>query len=178
MERRALEGVASVYDQPSEDFGGFREIIAPGAFRNAIEQSDVRLLFNHDKNLILGRTTSGTLELWEDRDGLHYRAELGDQTYATDLLIAMQRGDVSQSSFGFTVRKDDVDWEERDGTPYRIIRRIERLFDVSPVTYAAYPQTEVAVRHYQEYQRSQDSARAFAARLFYHQIRSYNASID
>lgn len=131
-----LRGYGAVFNSTSEDLGGFYEIIAPGAF-NEVLSDDVRAYFNHDMNLLLGRTASGTLEVGTDDNGLWYEVKLPDTSYARDLITLMERGDVKESSFGFTI-KDDY-WEERDNTTYRIITKVGRLFDVSPVSHPAYP---------------------------------------
>jgi HK97 family phage prohead protease len=147
-ERRTVTGYAAVFNSPSEDMG-FVEYIEPGAFRDALKTSDVRALFNHDPNYILARTASGTLKLEEDKKGLRYEFEAPATTFGNDFLTMLRRGDISQSSFGFTVAEQA--WEEKrtpDGdTQYiRRIKKVERLYDVSPVTYPAYPDTEVALR--------------------------------
>lgn len=138
-----IEGHAAVFNQLSEDLGGFREMIAPGAFSDVLE-NDVRCLFNHDSNYVIGRTASGTLELREDDLGLVYRADPPSTVWATDLKVTISRGDVNQSSFGFYVGDDE--WKKVDGGDVRIINRVAELFDVSPVTFPAYPQTDVQVR--------------------------------
>lgn len=147
-ESRKIVGYAAVFNKDSEDLGGFVERIAPGAFTEAIATSDVRALFNHDQNLILARNTSGTLELIEDETGLRYEFDAPDTSFGNDLLEMIKRGDVNQSSFGFTVKSDT--WEEQNGKVYRTINKVNRLFDVSPVTFPAYPDASVAVRSMQE----------------------------
>lgn len=147
-ESRKIVGYAAVFNKDSEDLGGFVERIAPGAFTEAIATSDVRALFNHDQNLILARNTSGTLELIEDETGLRYEFEAPDTSFGNDLLEMIKRGDVNQSSFGFTVKSDT--WEEQEGKVYRTINKVNRLYDVSPVTFPAYPDASVAVRSMQE----------------------------
>ena len=140
---KPVAGYGSVFNAQSEDLGGFREIIAPGAFDGRLDD-DVRALFNHDPNLILGRTKSGTLKLSVDDEGLRYDVDFPNTTLANDLRTSIQRGDVDQSSFAFTVDEDD--FEERDGVIIRTIHKVKRLFDVSPVTYPAYPDASVGVR--------------------------------
>jgi HK97 family phage prohead protease len=144
-----LRGHAAVFNSLSEDLGGFREIIEPGFFRDALRRKpDVRLLVNHD-GLPLARTASGTLELREDARGLHVFARLdrGDPD-VEQLRRKMQRGDVDQMSFAFTLREDGDEWEDtEDG----IVRRLlpdgaDNLYDVSVVTYPAYRATEVSMR--------------------------------
>jgi len=143
-ESTVIRGYASVFDSLSENLGGFRETIEKGAFSDVLD-NDVRALFNHDANLILGRTTSGTLKIGEDDKGLNYEIDPPDTQVARDLLVSMERGDVTQSSFAFTVEDDD--WNEDDeGRIIRTIRKVSRLFDVSPVTYPAYPDATVGLR--------------------------------
>ena len=158
-ESRMVTGYAAVFDSDSEDLGGFIEQIERGAFKEAIERSDVRALFNHDNNFILARTASGTLKLYEDERGLKYEFEAPKTTAGNDLLEMIKRGDISQSSFGFTVEEDD--WSNRDGMAFRKIKKVKRLYDVSPVTFPAYPEASVAVRKLEqlkqeELQHSQD----------------------
>ena len=143
VEGRTVEGYASVFNSMSEDLGGFREIILPGAFSNVLD-NDVRALYNHDSNYLLARTTSGTLELKEDDKGLYYRFEMPNTSYGNDMLELFRRGDLSQSSFGFTVEKDS--WRMQDGQHVRYIERVGSLFDVSPVVYPAYTAASSGLR--------------------------------
>lgn len=145
---RNIAGYGSVFGTESEDLGGFREIIAEGAF-NDVLKDDVRALFNHDSNLILGRTTASTLKLMIDENGLGYEVDMPNTSYANDLLISIERGDVTQSSFAFTVEDDE--WLERDGKIIRVVNKVARLYDVSPVTYPAYPDATVAARSLETY---------------------------
>lgn len=146
-----LAGHAAVFNSWSEDlgFGGstFRERIAEGAFTQVLKSNpDVRLLFNHD-GMTLARTKSGTLDLTEDDQGLKVWARLSpDMQIARDLRAAMQRGDIDQMSFAFTVAEDD--WHEDHDTDEieRTITRIGDLFDVSVVSFPAYPDTDAAIR--------------------------------
>ncbi len=138
LEERMVSGYAAVFNQESEDLGGFIEIIKPGAFSDVLE-NDVRALWNHDQNFLLARTTSGTLKISQDARGLYYEFDAPHTTYGNDLLELLRRGDVTQSSFGFAIKKDE--WVSRNGITYRYIHSVSRLFDVSPVTYPAYPAT-------------------------------------
>lgn len=143
---KKLEGYAAVFNQRSEDLGGFREVIAPGAFTKAVAEDDVRALWNHDSNHVLGRTKSGTLKLSEDDHGLKMEVEPPDTQVARDLIVSVERGDVDQQSFGFSVRAGGEQWhEDEEGVVIRTITDA-KLYDVSPVTYPAYPQTEVQAR--------------------------------
>lgn len=139
-----LVGHAAVFDSQSENLGGFREVIQRGAFRKVLRQDglDVRALFNHDQNQVLGRTTNGTLTLAEDPKGLRYEVNVADTSYGRDLRVLLERGDVSQSSFAFRVDKDGQSWTDApDGTLIRTITNFTGLLDVSPVTYPAYAAT-------------------------------------
>lgn len=147
-QKRTVTGYAAVFNSPSEDIG-FIEIIEPGAFREAIPTSDIRALFNHDPNLILARTASGTLKVQEDDKGLRYEFDIPDTTFGNDFRVMLQRGDVSQSSFSFTVKEQSWETKKKDNGDVeytRRVKKVERLYDVSPVTYPAYPDTEVALR--------------------------------
>lgn len=141
--RPIISGYAAVFGQVSEALGGFREVIEPGAFSEAILNDDVRALFNHDPNVVLGRTPK-TLRLREDENGLYYEIDPPDTQAARDLLVSLRRGDISQSSFGFTVTSQQWDGSNQD----YVVRRIKsvRLFDVSPVTFPAYPTTSAEAR--------------------------------
>jgi len=143
---RKIVGHAAVFDQWSEDLGGFREMVKPGAFKKTLKEADVRALFNHDPNFVLGRNKAGTLTLAEDDKGLAVEIDPPDAQWARDLTTSMERGDINQMSFGFRVVKEN--WNDED--PRDLTRELVEveLFDVSPVTYPAYPQTTVAVREH------------------------------
>lgn len=150
-ESAKIVGHAAVFNERSEDLGGFREQIAPGAFADAIKQDDIRALFNHNPDHVLGRNKAGTLSLREDDKGLAIEITPPDTQMARDLMISMERGDITQMSFGFRVRANGYNWaEDADGTVIRTLTAV-RLFDVSPVTYPAYPQTDVAVRSLEQW---------------------------
>lgn len=139
-------GHAAVFDRLSEDLGGFRERIQRGAFRKVLDSTpDVRFLgLNHNPDLIMARTTNGTMDLSEDPKGLRVYAELAPITAAKDLRVSVKRGDVSQMSFGFRVDKDV--WTEEDDELVRTVVSFSRLYDVSPVVFPAYPQTDSTMR--------------------------------
>lgn len=139
-----IEGYAALFNVLSDDLGGFREMLLPGAFADRLAD-DVRALWQHDPLFVFGRTVSGTLELWEDAVGLGYRAQSPDAQWARDAVVSMKRGDVSQSSFAFSVLDGDR-WDMGEGGQViRTVERVARLYDVSPVTYPAYPQTSAGV---------------------------------
>jgi len=143
-ESNTLIGYASVFNNRSQDLGGFVEIIAPGAFDNVLE-NDVRALFNHNENFVLGRTKSGTLRLSVDDTGLRYEIDLADSNMAKDIAASVARGDIDGSSFAFRI-DEDIWNEDDDGTVVRVITKIASLRDVGPVTYPAYLDASVAKR--------------------------------
>jgi hypothetical protein len=147
---KRITGYAAVFKQLSDDLGGFQEMIIPGAFDRCLGSNpDVRCLFNHDPNIVLGRTLSGTLRLSADHVGLQFDCDLPNTQAARDLRESIRRGDISQCSFSFSVNGQNWREEGKDaaGLP-KTIRELTdvTLFDVSPVTYAAYPQTSVSAR--------------------------------
>ena len=137
-----IVGHAAVFNRDSE-FMGFVERVAPGAFRSSINQDDVRALFNHDSNYVLGRNRAGTLRMTEDEIGLRVEIDPPETQWAQDLMKSMVRGDINQMSFGFFTKRDS--WDYSGDVAVRTLQEVE-LFDVSPVTFPAYPDTDVAVR--------------------------------
>lgn len=176
-----FRGHAAVFDQPtligSREWG-FVEWIEPGAFREVLED-DVRFLFNHD-GLPLARTTNGTLELSEDKTGLLSVANLADITLSRDLAKLIERGDISQMSFAFTIGdggEERVGYFEKDhaefpGMMFRAVTKMGGLFDVSPVTYPAYDGTDAGMRS------SADHVRAEAEKLRATVEEAHDALVD
>lgn len=144
-EKMIVEGYALRFNTLSNDLGGFVETISPEALKEA-DLSDVRCLIDHDSSKVLGRTTSETLELKIDDEGLYFRCQLPDTTYANNLYTSIKRKDINQCSFGFILDEDGDSFEKReeDGLFKRTLRKIKSLFDVSIVTYPAYNDTQVA----------------------------------
>lgn len=144
-----LIGYGAVFNELSVDLGGWREIIMPGAFANAITGADVRALWQHNPELVLGRTTNNTLRLAEDDLGLRVEIDIPATTWAADALINLRRGDVDQMSFGFLVPPGGDTWRETDQSYWlRTLWRVEPLYEVSPVTFPAYPATSIQARNY------------------------------
>lgn len=145
VDGRAIVGHASVFEQPT-DLRSHWEQIAHGAFDRVLAAGpDTRALINHDPNRVLGRTTSGTLELDVDAEGLSFRVELPNTTYANDLRELVARGDVTGASFGFVPDVDE--WSKApDGRRLRSHTDVARLADVSVVTFPAYEGAGVALR--------------------------------
>lgn len=147
-EGQRIEGYAAVYNQQSELMWNFREVIEPGFFEGVL-YGDTRSVWNHNTDYVLGRTKNGTLELQDDDRGLHVKIDPPETSWGKDALISIQRGDVDQMSFAFEVKVDGDRWVELDdGTYIRYLKRggCKQLYEVSPVTFPAYPQTSVAVR--------------------------------
>ena len=142
-----IEGYAAVFDKPTELWSGMYEVIRRGAFKRTLDHgADVRLLFNHDPNLVFARSKSGTLQLSEDEKGLKYRATLDpNDTDAANLHRRIMRGSVDQSSFAFSIEKNGENFTDHEGGRMREVKAA-KLFDVSPVTYPAYKDTEVMAR--------------------------------
>ena len=144
-----IVGHAAVFNSPASIGSvawGWRETVAPGAFADTIEVDDVRALFNHDPNYVLGRNVAGTLELSEDDKGLLYTIIPPETQAARDLMASIERGDITGSSFGFSVledkwkfSEDENEWDERELVKLK-------LYDVSPVTFPAYEDTDVYKR--------------------------------
>ena len=137
---RRIEGYAATFNDVT-DLGYFREQIAVGAFDGHLAD-DVRLLINHT-GVPLARTTNGTLRLSVDETGLRYEAQLADTQEGRDLYTLIKRGDISQSSFAFSIEEEA--WDNKANL--RTVNKVGRLYDVSPVTYPAYATTTVAARN-------------------------------
>jgi len=140
-----IGGYAAVFNSMSQDLGGFRELIQPGAFSKTLEDApDIRALFNHDSNIVLGRVSAGTLRVWEDDKGLAFELEPPDTQWGRDVYQSIQRGDISQMSFAFAPVQDT--WRKvEDGPDIRELVEV-KLREVSPVTFPAYPATEAEAR--------------------------------
>lgn len=147
---RVISGYAAVYyrkDNNGTEYDLWKDVkerIMPGAFDQALErQDDVRALFNHDPNFVLGRSTAGTLRLETNKRGLRYEVDVPDTQAGRDLLISVDRGDINGSSFAFVV--DDERWGREEDLEVREIHSVQ-LLDVSPVTYPAYKATTAGMR--------------------------------
>lgn len=153
-----ISGYFSVFNTIYEIGPGMSESVAPGAFRNSM-QNDVRALTNHDTTLVLGRTTAGTLKLLEDAVGLYGEITINPKdSDAVNTYERVKRGDVSQCSFGFQITKEDTEIRE-DGSVHWTIRDVN-LFEVSVCTFPAYEETNVKAR---SAERAEIRAREFAA---------------
>ena len=146
-ESRLIEGYALVFDTDSDNISGFTERIDRNALQDVIEKSDVFCLLDHNKERgVLARCKygNGSMVLEIDERGLKYTFEAPNTALGEEVLEGIRRGDISTSSFSFTVAQDK--WEKRsDGVYLRTIEKIDRLFDVSPVYQAAYDSTSVKI---------------------------------
>jgi len=160
QENRKMTGHAAVFGEIADIGGWFREQIEPGAFKSSIRKDDVRALFNHDENYVLGRNTAGTLKLSEDDTGLKVTIDPPDTQFARDLSVSIERGDISQMSFAFQVQEEEWIRGEKNKTDLRKIKKV-RLFDVSPVTFPAYEGTDIAIRSHKAWREEIDKPPAF-----------------
>lgn len=181
--KRYIVGYALRFNSESENLGGFVERIDPSALEGT-NLDDVRALFNHDANMVLGRSKAGTLKLEADEFGLKYTIDPPDTTFARDLMESMNRGDIDQSSFGFTIVNDgtgdDWDYDEERDLYVRTIRKFNRLFDVSVVTYPAYQATEslVAQRSLDDFKQNQEELQKAEAKRQEIALRQRQIAVD
>jgi HK97 family phage prohead protease len=146
-----ISGYASVFNSKTSIGDYFEEVIAPGAFARSLAENDVRALFNHNWDKVLGRTKSGTLRLMEDERGLKFEVELPNTTAARDLVESMERKDIDQCSFGFIATEED--WNYSVEPALRTVIEAD-LFEISVVSIPAYDDTEAALVRSKEIDRS------------------------
>lgn len=160
---KMIRGHGAVYNKRSLDLGGFVEVFEAGAFSESIAKDDIVSLRDHQPSYILGRTTAKTLTLSEDSKGVLYEVTPGDTSYTRDLIVSIERRDIKGGSIIFsvedkkderwTVDGDDVEpvnafmamWDDKKHKVERHVLKA-RLFDIGPVTFPAYPQTDVKMR--------------------------------
>lgn len=145
-ESRSVEGIACVFGQET-DLGFFYESIDSKAF-DGCDMSDVYLLFNHDSNFPLARTQNGTLKLSVEDGGLRQESTIVSTSQGNDIYQLVKEGLIDKMSFAFTIDRNHGDewWTDDDGGEHRLIKKIDKLFDVSLVTYPAYGQTSAHAR--------------------------------
>lgn len=158
----AASGYAAKFNTYSEDLGGFRTTIAPGAFDRVLQAgADCRFLVNHDSNLLFGRTSSGTLRLRADDTGLHFDADPPATAMWSHYAELITRGDMDGCSFTCDI---DIDqWDFSGATPIRTIQSVSALYDVGPVTFPAFTDTSVSASFALEAARLAESDRIEAA---------------
>lgn len=143
---RRIAGLGIPYGVWSVDLGGWREMIVPGAFRSSIEVEDLRVLHNHDSNYVLGRKSAGTAHFIDNSRGVEYEVTPPDTAWARDVMVSIERRDITGNSFGFLVRsREDQEWEERDGIMWRRVLR-GTVLEMGPQPFPAYEQSEVEAR--------------------------------
>ena len=155
-DENVITGYAAVFNKDSEDFGGWVERIAPGAFGGVLED-ECFALFNHDMNMVLGRN-GVNVTLSQDDNGLLYSIKLPDTSIANDVRALVKAGIINKSSFAFTVAEESfIKADPKNNMPnMRIINKIEQLYDVSPVTRPAYPDTSVAARGFKKMEAQEE----------------------
>ena len=141
IETPKIKGYAAVFEQQADIGGMFFERVRKGAFRKTLAEADIRALWNHDPCYVLGRNKSGTLRMTEDDFGLSIEIDPVDAQWSRDLQASMRRGDVNQMSFAFKAIQEEWDNEINERTLMEV-----KLFDVSVVTYPAYPQATAQIR--------------------------------
>lgn len=161
--KRHIEGYFAVFGDVYDMGGGITESIAPTAFNGQLGE-DVRCLIDHETRLVLGRTKAGTLQLWVDDHGLAFRVAINEaDTDAMNLYARVQRGDVSQCSFGFQILDEEYRVDEDTGNVHFTIKAV-RLYEGSIVTFPAYESTEAGARSQQAEEIRQKTLRAWKAR--------------
>lgn len=180
----SISGYAAKYNTVA-DVGDFDETILPGAFDGAVRSGqDVKCLFNHDESIVLGRVANGTLKLRADDKGLWFECQLNPESAEhKNVYASIQRGDVSECSFGFSAQGNNSQRfsMQKNGKPLREIMQVEKLFDVSPVTYPAYQQgTSVAARSFMdaEARSAFDSAMLSSITKMVAHDKAYDAMVD
>lgn len=139
-----IEGYFALFDTPTKLTDGLYEEIKQGAFTNSIKNNDVRCLFNHNSEIVLGRTGNNTLELFEDEKGLYGKVHINkDDKQALDIYARVKREDINACSFGFyPVKEEPIKYE--DGVMYQVYEA--DTLEVSIVTFPQYPETEIKAR--------------------------------
>ena len=144
---RYLEGYFAVFDQEYQVCSGWIETVAPGAFaRYLASGEDVKVLWNHNSDIVLGSTGNGTAELREDETGLFGSVLVNEKDQdAVNAHARVDRGDVSGCSFGFDIARQDEWWDD-EGIYHTRITEVDPLYEVSPCTFPAYTSTSVNAR--------------------------------
>ena len=142
---KTLSGYAAIFNSET-DLGSFVEVIRNGAFRKSLEGgANIRALFHHQGDALLGTTRGGTLKLREDAKGLAFDLALPDTTHGRDLAILVDRGDVAGCSFGFKVREGGDRWELRGAQAVRELLDVE-LLEITLTANPAYPDADRGCR--------------------------------
>lgn len=156
-DKKTLHGYAAKFDSLSVPLFGFREKIRKGAFTESIKKNNIRALWNHNTDMVLGSTKTGTLQLEEDQKGLRFELELPDTQAGRDAAVSVSRGDVDGMSFSFEALRQE--WDEKDDK--NVIRTLIEVDvkEISPTAFPAYPKTKVMARSvkddYEDYSNEQ-----------------------
>lgn len=144
---RYLEGYFAVFGEPYQVCAGWVETISPGAFaRYLATGQDVKVLWNHDTNVVLGSTANGTASIREDEIGLFGSVLINDKDQdAVNAHARVERGDVDGCSFGFEIARQEEWWDD-DGVYHTRIMEVDPLYEVSPCTFPAYTSTSISAR--------------------------------
>jgi len=166
-EERVVEGYFALYESETELWAGSYEIISKGAFDNTLTKNDIRALWNHNTQYVLGRNKNGSLQLKADDKGLFATIKLPNTQYAEDLYQLVSRGDIDQASFGFNIIDEELEELASGGYRWRI-KEID-LHEISVVTFPAYENTTVQAREKQvqqlEQRKLQEKKDALSKRL-------------
>ena len=166
-DERVIEGYFALYESETELWAGSYEIISKGAFDSTLNKNDIRALWNHNTQYVLGRNRNGSLELKADDKGLFATIKLPKTQYAEDLYALVSRGDIDQASFGFNILDEELE-ELADGGYRWRIKDID-LHEISVVTFPAYENTTVQAREKQiqqlEQRKLQEKKTALLKRL-------------
>lgn len=138
-----VSGVGIPFNRWSEDLGGFKEQIHPDAFRESLEKDDIRAVFNHNNDFVLGRVSAGTLRLSVTKRGVEYEVDPPGTSWANDMLVSIDRRDIRENSFSMVVSEED--WDQSGKILKRTVRKA-RLLELGPQTFPAYSQSSVQVR--------------------------------
>ena len=161
--KKYIEGYFAVFGSTYELWAGATESVAPTAFDGALGD-DIRCLIDHETRLVLGRNTAGTLVLRVDERGLWGRVEINERdTDAMNLYARVERGDVSQCSFGFEILDEETEYKN-DGSVHWTIKSV-KLYEVSVVTFPAYKETGVMARKEEYDQMKKRKAEAFREKM-------------
>ena len=156
-EGRSLEGYFAVFGQTYKVWDGWEETIAPGAFaRTLAGGGDVKALWNHDSNIVLGSTANSTLSLAEDEIGLYGKVLINENDQdAVNAYARVLRGDVDGCSFGFDI-KDMEEWWDEMGVYHTRITEVDPLYEVSPCTFPAYEATSISARNKEQIEAAKE----------------------
>ena len=151
--QKRIAGHAAVFDSLSLDLGGWRERIASGAFTDTLRDDDQVALWSHDSALVLASTAGETLELNEDNTGLAFVFSPADTSAGRDTIVLIERGDVRKMSFGFRAIRESWAYNREAEGADRYVRTVEklRLYEISPVAFPAYPDTDVGTRSFEQF---------------------------